>query len=252
MVNISDMYYGAPNVMKRLKGTEILIIGCYSHFAIVEHKNGSLYHLSTLRDVHDGPICDFVFAKTILYSKAANENQIKITKFGNNPGAESADPGAKDPNAVNNSRVPQSPSIHNSSANPRSPTIPPSQRNNLNKSHLQQIFDFSNPRINKIKVENFKDLEKVMVSENGNKLYAGGKGLHIFERRNGVYTPLAIDRTGGNFKANPANPFFSIRSTPSGHVLLQVPVTNDLRVVSSVGKEITRHNGLQRLTFSKF
>ena len=54
-----------------------------------------------------------------------------------------------------------------------------------------------------------------------------------------------------NLFLNLDNPFFSIRSTPSGHILLQEPISNDLILLDSKANEVTRHKGRQKLTFRK-
>ena len=79
---MTDLDYKCPYRMKRVNGTEVLIIGCIKHFAIVEFSNGQLSLLSSLQNIHDNEISDFVFHDNYLYSTAFNEPIVKATEFG--------------------------------------------------------------------------------------------------------------------------------------------------------------------------
>jgi hypothetical protein len=76
-----DLDYGTPYRMKRMTGTEILVIGCVRHFAILEYIDGQLIQLASLENIHDNEICDFEIRGNYMYSTAFNEPLIKATQF---------------------------------------------------------------------------------------------------------------------------------------------------------------------------
>lgn len=78
---LSDIPYGTPRRMKRIRGTEILIVGCDRSFAILEYINGQLIQIGTLQNIHDNEITDFEIRGKYLYSTAFNEPLIKVTEL---------------------------------------------------------------------------------------------------------------------------------------------------------------------------
>jgi hypothetical protein len=47
-----------------------------------------------------------------------------------------------------------------------------------------------------------EDLHKVEVSEDGRRVFAGGRGLHRFDSAGGVIRPIEIDTTKGKHPQN--------------------------------------------------
>ena len=83
------------------------------------------------------------------------------------------------------------------------------------------------------------------MNHNGTKLYAGGKGLYIFEKDakdDKVYKVLTYD---GNDKKQ----FFGLKATPTGYIMIQEQVTNDMVVLDETGEELNRYPGAQKHIF---
>ena len=231
---LTDIDYGIPRRLKRVKGSEVIIVGCDRHFAVLNFSNNAIQQISTLRDIHDGAITDFVVRGQYMYSKAYGEPDLMVTRFGK-VGFESSNS-----RPINTSTTPTYSKISNSSYQNQS------RRSNLGSSKYQEVS------IQKIQGNFTHDLEKVVLSKNGSKLYTGGKGLHIFEWRDGGYVPEVIDNKRSSFLFNFLdNDFFAIKATNSGHLVIQEPTSNDLRVLTSTGNEVTRHKGLQKCVFGK-
>ena len=185
-LSITDTNYGRPSILKRLKGSEVIIVGCIKHFIILEFKNGSIYHLSTLMNIHSGPICDFLMAGNYMYSKGYNENYIKITAFGEN---------SKSQNYVKSDYKQN----YNNSQRNYPQITDPKNNSHLISSSMGTISKFDNPRVTPITGLQVSNLEKVMISDNGRRIYCGGKGLHMLEFQNGYYRPTMIDVNEGKF-----------------------------------------------------
>lgn len=78
---LNDLQYGTPHRLKRVKGTEQMIVGCDRHIAILEFDGKNMMQIASLRNIHDNEITDFVMRGSYLYSTAFNEPLIKATKF---------------------------------------------------------------------------------------------------------------------------------------------------------------------------
>lgn len=178
---LTDVDYGTPRRLKRVKGSETLVVGCDRHFAVLDASNGTVQQISTLRDIHDGAITDFVIRGQYMYSKAYGEPDIMVTKFGN---VDFDSSNNRPTYSTTNSNY--HPPISNSKPYSRSnlPNLPPSKYQDVSMNQIQGNFN--------------EDLEKVVLSKNGSKLYTGGKGLHIFEWRDGGYVPEVIDNQRRN------------------------------------------------------
>jgi hypothetical protein len=79
-----------------------------------------------------------------------------------------------------------------------------------------------------------EDLHKVEASMDGQRVFAGGKGLHRFDSAGGALRPIDIDTTKGkdlNLTEIDIN-FFGIKATPSKDLAIQEPTTNNMVVLS--------------------
>lgn len=237
---LDDMDYGTPRRLKRLKGQEILILGCDLHFAILQFQGSSLVQIGALRNIHEGAVTDFVVRGPFLYSKAYGEPDIAVTKIGA-LGPPSGGP--MSPRSPTSPRSPSSPRISNLSTNSNPPifggvsTMPQSQYQSPTRSRI--AADFAEP------------LEKVAVSQDGQRMYTGGRGMHILERRGQEFFPLKIDNQRSNLFFKKVHNFFGIKTTRSRHVIIQEPTSNDFIVLDANGGEVTRHRGIQKCTFGK-
>lgn len=155
---LTDIDYGTPHRIKRMRGQEILVIACDKHFAIVEWTPSGLIQLGSVRNVHDNQICDFVLRGKFLYSKAYNEPMIKSTELGVKP---------------NEALMVNSP--------------------------------YTNFQTIKIENQALAGLEKVVVNRAGDKMYTGGKGLHLFQRNGNLFKPIDLDINRGKHSPFPAS-----------------------------------------------
>lgn len=146
---LTDLPYGTPRRMKRIKGTEVLVVGCDKSFAVLEYANGQLMQIGSLENIHDNEITDFEVKGRYLYSTAFNEPVIKVTEL----------------DALNK---------------PSRSTIAP-------------VTPYKSFDINNISHGALRNLEKVVVSQDGQTLYTGGKGLHMLSKRSGTFLPTDMD-----------------------------------------------------------
>lgn len=198
---LDDLDYGTPRRIVRKEGTEILIIGCDRHFAILEYVGDKLIQIASLPNVHDNEICDFVIRGRFMYSTAFNEPLIKATEFNVGGGARTTT------------------SVINPGGGP---------------------LDNPNSRYGAFQTDKFSyagldDLQKVTTSVDGARVFAGGRGLHRFETAGGKLNPIEIDVNKGKtiikFIFLDIN-YFGLKATPNSMLLIQEPSTNNLVVLT--------------------
>ena len=81
---LSEMEYGRPFKVKRMKGTDIFVVGCLRHFIVLKMINAKITLLQTVRGIHTNFLYDFVICRNLILSKARDEKYLKITYFGDN------------------------------------------------------------------------------------------------------------------------------------------------------------------------
>ena len=172
-VTLKDLDYGTPRRLKRLKGSEVLVVACNRHFSFLECRGSQLYPLGSIADVHENEICDFEVRGNYLYSKAYGESVVKVTEL----------------------------------------NAPKAPKSSVTVSRLSSANDlYRNVRTNQIAHEAFDNLEKIVATPNGARVYAGGRGLHILDRQNNALVPTDVDTTKSN-----KNPLINFR-----HYLLRI------------------------------
>ena len=95
-----------------------------------------------------------------MYSKAYGEPEIQVTSFG------------------------------------KAKPISPRSRSSPFKPSTVQKYDGAS--VDRRQISLPPGLEKVVVSRDGQRVYTGGKGLHILSSKNGSLTPIKIDTQGRN------------------------------------------------------
>lgn len=231
-VLLGDLDYGIPRRMKRIKGSEMLLLGCDKHFAVLEFKNQELNQITNLPNVHDNEICDFVLKGKFLYSKAYNEPLIKVTEFD-----------------LPKDNLYQSNMIGSSAFTNFPPATRDSGYNNAsNRGAILQDQNFNSPYHKfyrkQIVADGMRKLEKVTTSIDGTKLYLGGKGLHLFKYTKDGYMASDIDRSG-------ATSFFALRTTNSGNIVIQEPVSNNMIVLTGESFQVVKVlKGKQKCVFN--
>ena len=213
--DLTSLDYRRVNRMKRIKGEETLVLGCNKHFSLVENTDGSMREIGKVANVHSSDIVDFEMYDRFLYSRGEGETDVKVTEFG----------------------------FKKVQAPVQSIPIPPPKKEILSNDPKPMIFKQS-------KYETFKrfkidcsfiseSFEKVAVAAKGNRVYAGGKGLHIFEKD-------AVDESKYKvleFEGNNQKRFFAMKAARSGHVICQEATTNDMVVMDNTGEEQNRSKG---------
>lgn len=164
---LDDLDYNVPRRILRKEGTEILFVGCDRHIAVLEYIGGRLIQLASLPNVHDNPITDLITRGRFLYSTAYGEPFIKSTEFnmGGSPGG-----------------PPISSSVINGP--PGGARLNPNSR-------------YGNFQTDKFSYPGLDDLHKVESSDDGARVFAGGKGLHRFDTAGRQLNPIEIDVNKG-------------------------------------------------------
>lgn len=149
----SDDSYGIPTVLKRVKGSEVLLIGCNGHIIVLEflEKNRKIVKIGEMNDIHDNQISDLAFNKKVIYSKAINEDKVKIIELD----------------------VPDFDKIH-------------SFKQDLRSGEVHRIR-YNLKKTERISVNKSTKLEKIAITENGKTIYTGGGGLSILKYRDKKY-----------------------------------------------------------------
>lgn len=155
---LGDVRYGTPRCISRIVGSEIVLLGCDKHVAILEYNPiGRQFNLlNTLLNLHERKVCSIFCSGSYLFSKAHGENLLKVTKFDSEP-----------PSDMVKHYQPS-----NLYYNPSS---------NINHEDVQYLDPNCQYKIlgsNKIQIGH-KNMEKVVSSPDGEKLYVGGSGLHM-------------------------------------------------------------------------
>lgn len=81
-LEINSLDYKRINRMKRIKGEEVLVLGCNKHFSLVEYDNKTLKEIYNVPNVHSADIVDFEMWDKYLYSRGDGESDVKVTTFG--------------------------------------------------------------------------------------------------------------------------------------------------------------------------
>ena len=80
--DLTGLDYNRVNRMKRIKGEEVMVLGCNKHFSLVEYENKQLREISNVPNVHSADIVDFEMWDRFLYSRGDGEHDVKVTTFG--------------------------------------------------------------------------------------------------------------------------------------------------------------------------
>lgn len=213
-LELNSMDYQRINRMKRVKGEETLVLGCNKHFSLLDVENRNMKEVANIPDVHSGDILDFELRDKYLYSKGSNESDVKVTTFG----------------VKKEVIVPVDP-----------PKRPGSPKPIVFKQSKYESF-----KRTKIDCPFITDpFEKLCVSGKGNRLYAGGKGLYIFEKDEVDEMKYKVLTYEGNDKKM----FFGLKGTVKGYVLIQEQTSNDMVLLDETGDELQRFKGSNKAIF---
>lgn len=266
---LDQLDFGKPRVIKRIKGYEILVVGCNYHYAIVQFKDFKFVNLACINDVHKSRILDFEYKNQLIFSIGENDNDLKVISFGkddlidtmNSPGskrkAQDRTPRKKvqvgdqsmglrlaneeykmqEPGSVGMERRTKTPTKYE-----KSPDDAQAYQSGLQRNPSEaKAMMLSNPKNNQIGIKGLNGLEKIAVSYNGRRIYIGGKGLHIVQKGSkGTFTTVSKQ------ELKELN-YFSIKATNSKHVVIQENGSNDLVVLDKLGSEVTRLFGKDKL-----
>lgn len=199
---LNDLDYQTPYRMVRVTGTEVLVIGCVRHIAIVEYIDGKLIQIASIPNLHDNEISDIVVRGRYMYTTAFNEPLIKVTEF---------DAGAGGVRVIQ-------------------PFGGASKYGNF----VQQRFAYPG----------LDDLHKITTSSDGERVFCGGRGLHILDTANNQLNPIELD-------TNKEVVFFGVKATNSGPLLMQEPTSNNLVLLSETLDLIRVVEGKQQCIFRK-
>lgn len=78
-------------------------------------------------------------------------------------------------------------------------------------------------------------------------MYAGGKGLYIFEKDELDESKYKVL----DYEGNKTKRFFALKAARSGHVITQEATTNDMVIMDHTGEEVTRNKGAQKAVFGR-
>lgn len=226
-----DNDLGIPVVMKRFPGYEILAIGCAKHVLITNFQNNKLSRVKKIENVHPEFSIDLAINHNTIYSKGLKDSCIRIIKFIPYNLNTSTLTTVSDIGAVNHPSPTQTIPPPSSSIHPLPKTFAPIRYSEYKQKNYQ--------------LEVSGMLEKVTINRNGTVLYTGGgTGCNI----------LKLDSLSHNYiqvKNEHISKVccFGIKSTKSGHLLVQEPTTNDLLVLKSSGQEIYRYSAAVKFSF---
>ena len=82
-INLTELDYSTPARMKRVTGTEILLVAAGRHICVVEYldQNGVFVLLGNIANIHDSSISDFELRGNTLYTTAMNDPLVKATSL---------------------------------------------------------------------------------------------------------------------------------------------------------------------------
>ncbi len=224
--DLTSLDYNRVNRMKRIKGEEVLVLGCNKHFGLVEYENKQLREISNVPKVHSADIVDFEMWDRYLYSRGDGEQDVKVTTFG----IKRPPPPQPVPEPV---RPPQP-------VNPQPIVFKKTKYENFKRFKIDCSFI-------KGTLSSSENFEKIAVAAKGTRVYAGGNGLYIFEKdpvEESKYKVL-------NYEGNEKKRFFALKAARSGHLLIQEALTNDLVVLDNTGEEERRMKGSLNMDFSR-
>lgn len=219
--------YKRINRMRRIKGEEVMVLGCNRHFSLIENVGkGDLKEIYSVANVHKDDILDFEFRDRFMYSRGEHETDIKVTEFG-----------------VKKAPPPPPVEVAPPMLPPPLPLIDENFKPIVYQKNKYELFK-------RFKIDcSFvtESFEKIAVGSKGNRVYTGGKGLYVFDK-----DPVQDDKYKVlNYEGNEKKRFFSLKATKSGHIMAQEATTNDLMVMDNTGEVIMRKNGTQPCEFGK-
>lgn len=179
-LTLDDIKYGKPRRMKRVKGYDILLVGCKGHYAVIDFYNFTFDFLGNIEDANISEVVDFEFRNGVLYSKGYREKSIAVLNFeeGYESMLKSSPPRRDSPvirsGIIQNEEPPRPIDTDirgggsfgdgaNSRYDPRA----------YNSNQNQYVIDKIMADVSKI--------EKVRVANDKRRIYVGGKGLNILQ-----------------------------------------------------------------------
>lgn len=187
---LDDLDYGKPRRIKRIKGYDILLIGCKGHFAVIDFYNFSFDFLGSLEDVNFSEVVDFEFRNGLMFSKGYKEKSVAMINF--EQGYQSMIKGS--PQRRN------SPMVRSGIVQVEEPPKPyegddrggGTFGDGAEKRIDQRAYNpnLNNYRISKI-IADVPKIEKIRVANDKRRIYLGGKGLSILQvNKSGEYELL--------------------------------------------------------------
>lgn len=181
---LDDIDYGKPRRIKRIKGYDILLIGCKGHFAVVDFYNFSFDFLGSLEDVNFSEVVDFEFRNGLLYSKGYKEKSVVMVNF-----KEGYQKMLNDSPLRRNSPMVRS-GIKQTEDPPKPYEEDKTGGGTFGDGNEKRVDPRAyNPsqndyRVNKI-IADVPKMEKVRIANDRRRIYVGGKGLSILQVNKG-------------------------------------------------------------------
>ena len=249
---------GTPRIMKRVEGTDILILACRNNIAIFNFSQNSFKKIATMKALHQQKITDFVLYGSQLFSRGQDEDILKITKFCSEAedkvdrlkkrrtgaqgvelapqNVEEEEQGPKFPQNDPKFEKLESTSKRHSINISAAPGLSQSTMNHIDHNRPSSS-SFLETKLTTESTDNSKydafhqlklrlpgisgGLEKLALSPTRQELYVGGNGLHKLTQKHGLYSTTFIDN-------NKNYVLFGLDCLPNGQLLVQEATTNDL------------------------
>ena len=201
-ITLDEMDYGKPRRLKRIKGYDILLVGCKGIYAVLQYNNNNSFYLITNLVLSDNKdIVDFEFRDGILYSKGYKKDNISVLNFNTGATADYLnEPPANLPKS--NLAISSYPSA-NDGGDLGYSGLHPVQPNNLNtidaasfgaKDEVHAVardpgpVNVYTPNVNNTKSGKIETgrlgTEKIAVALDARRIYFGGQGLNILQINN--------------------------------------------------------------------
>jgi len=109
----------------------------------------------------------------------------------------------------------------------------------MNKKNRLLENVFVNQRVKKLKIPQLRGRKRIGISPDGRTLYVGGDGGLLVLKRKTTQHQFSLIRENRSIK------LFSLRGTPSGHIVVQMQGSNDLIVFDKTLKNELEFKGYE-------
>lgn len=208
--DFKDRRFQSVQFMRKVKGYDIFVLACRNSIGIMGFHKGKFQVLNYIEAIYRDIIFEIaIYANFMIPVSNGQNEKLKIIEFGLDQLESMIKSKQFDPNGLMN------------------------KKNRL----LENVF--VNQRVKKLKIPQLRGRKRIGISPDGRTLYVGGDGGLLVLKRKTTQHQFSLIRENRSIK------LFSLRGTPSGHIVVQMQGSNDLIVFDKTLKNELEFKGYE-------